>query len=115
MSSTPAPGVITDTARLVRDAADGDRGALWRLAEPERQLDSNVIRLAPDAEVAGHVEPDLDVLVCVVGGSGQLETAGGARSWRPARWSGCRTARGARSPPDRTGSVTSPCTAAAPA
>ncbi|WP_328323509.1 MULTISPECIES: cupin domain-containing protein [unclassified Streptomyces] len=83
MSSTPAPGVITDTARLVRDAADGDRGALWRLAEPERQLDSNVIRLAPDAEVAGHVEPDLDVLVCVVGGSGQLETAGGRQELAP--------------------------------
>ncbi|WP_327299243.1 MULTISPECIES: hypothetical protein [unclassified Streptomyces] len=83
MSSTPAPGVVTDTARLVRDATEGDRGALWRLAEPERQLDSNVIRLTPDAEVAGHVEPDLDVLVCVVGGGGQLETAGGRQQLAP--------------------------------
>ncbi|MFJ3696871.1 hypothetical protein ACIPW9_22440 [Streptomyces sp. NPDC090052] len=83
MSSTPAPGVVTDTARLVRDASDGDRGALWRLAEPGRQLDSNVIRLAPDAEVAGHVEPDLDVLVCVVGGGGLLETAGGRQELAP--------------------------------
>ncbi|WP_371793312.1 hypothetical protein OG285_34695 [Streptomyces sp. NBC_01471] len=83
MSRTPAPGAVTDTARLFRDAADGDRGALWRLAEPGRQLDSNVIRLAPEAGVAGHVEPDLDVLVCVVGGSGWLETAGGSQQLAP--------------------------------
>ncbi|MFE2378969.1 cupin domain-containing protein [Streptomyces sp. NPDC059398] len=83
MSLTPAPGVVTDTARLLRDAGDGDRGALWRLAEPGRQLDSNVIRLAPEAQVAGHVEPDLDVLVCVVGGSGRLETADGPQELTP--------------------------------
>ncbi|WP_328315929.1 hypothetical protein [Streptomyces sp. NBC_00388] len=83
MSRTPVPGVVTDTARLVRAAADEDRGALWRLAEPGRQLDSNVIRLAPDAGVAGHVEPDLDVLVCVVGGSGRLETTEGPQALAP--------------------------------
>lgn len=83
LSRTPAPGVVTDTARLVRDAAGEDRGALWRLAEPGRQLDSNVIRLAPDTGVAGHVEPDLDVLVCVVDGGGQLETADGRQDLAP--------------------------------
>lgn len=83
MSPTPAPGVVTDTVRLVREATEAERGALWRLAEPARQLDSNVIRLPPDAGVDAHVEPDLDVLVCVVGGSGGLETAEGRQDLGP--------------------------------
>ncbi|MCX4552763.1 hypothetical protein OG204_02905 [Streptomyces sp. NBC_01387] len=83
MSSPFAPGVVADTARLVRDAADGQRGALWRLTDPARQLDSNTIRLAPGTGVAGHVEPDLDVLLCVLDGDGQLETAEGQQELRP--------------------------------
>nr|WP_255306369.1 AraC family ligand binding domain-containing protein [Streptomyces sp. Wb2n-11] len=65
-------------------------GVLWRLSGSGRQLDANVIRLAPRARVAPHVEPDLDVLVYVAQGAGLLECDGerhelapGAVAWLP--------------------------------
>lgn len=72
----PAPRLLADTAALT--AAAGSAGVLWRLAEPGRQLDANLVRLAPGQRVAPHAEPDLDVLVLVVGGTGTLH-ADGAR------------------------------------
>ncbi|MEV6793018.1 hypothetical protein AB0M87_13655 [Streptomyces sp. NPDC051320] len=74
MSSTSVPGVIADAAGLVREASAGQRGALWRLAEPGRQLDAQVVRLEPGAEVAKPVEPEADVLLCVFAGRGRLLT-----------------------------------------
>ncbi|MFI0897487.1 cupin domain-containing protein [Streptomyces sp. NPDC020983] len=77
----PPSGAGDERARVVGDAAAaaaaaGDPGGvLWKLSEPGRQLDANVVRLGPGARVAPHVEPDLDVLVLVLGGSGEL--AGG--------------------------------------
>ncbi|MFD8087307.1 cupin domain-containing protein [Kitasatospora sp. NPDC059722] len=83
MTSDPRPGVLTCLDGLL-DRAPADRGgALWRLAEEGRQLDANVIRLLPHAEVAAHVEPDLDVLVQVLEGSGHLETAAGRQVLAP--------------------------------
>ncbi|MEV8566223.1 hypothetical protein AB0436_11720 [Streptomyces sp. NPDC051322] len=74
MSSTSVPRVIAYAAGLVREASAGQRGALWRLAEPGRQLDADVVRLEPGAEAAGRVEPDVDVLLCVIAGRGRLLT-----------------------------------------
>lgn len=67
----PLPRVLCDTAAL--DGASA--GALWRLAEPGRQLDANVVRIPPGQEVGTHREPDLDVLLLVLAGHGTL-TAG---------------------------------------
>ncbi|MGW2250000.1 cupin domain-containing protein [Kitasatospora sp. NPDC001660] len=83
MTSDPGPGVLIHLDALL-DRAPADRsGALWRLAEEGRQLDANVIRLLPNAEVPEHVEPDLDVLVQVLGGSGYLETHNGRQALSP--------------------------------
>ncbi|MGY0056081.1 cupin domain-containing protein [Streptomyces sp. LZ34] len=60
---------------LLRGVAADRGGALWRLAVEGRQLDANVIRLPADAQVDAHMEPDLDVLLYVTGGSGWLEVA----------------------------------------
>ncbi|MFE1578002.1 cupin domain-containing protein [Streptomyces fradiae] len=78
MAASPEASVLARMAELVRAMPAERGGALWRLAEPDRQLDANVVRLAPGAEVAVHVEPDLDVLVFVVSGQGRLETGDGA-------------------------------------
>ncbi|MEU8352154.1 MULTISPECIES: hypothetical protein [Streptomyces] len=52
-------------------------GALWKLAEPGRQLDANVVRLPPRQRVDTHAEPDLDVLFLVVAGDGTLDGSDG--------------------------------------
>ncbi|MET7616832.1 hypothetical protein [Streptomyces sp. NPDC005408] len=79
MSVPPEVGVLADVEELLRDLPADRSGALWRLSGEGRQLDSNVIRMLPGTRVSGHVEPDLDVLLCVLGGSGRLEIDGGRR------------------------------------
>jgi quercetin dioxygenase-like cupin family protein len=60
--------------------SDGPGGARWRLGEPGRQLDANVIHLPAGRHVGTHREPDLDVLLVVVAGSGTLGTPRGRQA-----------------------------------
>ncbi|MCH0542991.1 AraC family ligand binding domain-containing protein [Streptomyces sp. MUM 203J] len=90
MTAPPVPGVPARMPDLVRSMPAERGGVLWKLAAEGRQLDANVVRLAPGAEVAAHVEPDLDVLLYVVNGSGRLDAAdgpspleGGSVVWLP--------------------------------
>lgn len=73
----PEDGVLGDLDELLSEVGTERGGALWSLAVRSRQLDANVIRLPAGARVAAHVEPDLDVLLCVVEGSGSLTTPAG--------------------------------------
>lgn len=73
---TPVPVVLCDT-RALTDGQPGQSGALWRLAESGRQLDANLVHLPPHEHVGTHAEPDLDVLLHVVAGSGTLGTGDG--------------------------------------
>nr|WP_228047467.1 cupin domain-containing protein [Saccharopolyspora sp. HNM0983] len=52
----------------------GAGGVLWKLAEPGRQLDANLVHLAADQHVPAHAEPDVDVLLLVVRGAGVLRS-----------------------------------------
>lgn len=77
-------GTSESSARLLADldsylaqAAADQRGALWRLAEPSRQLDANLVRLPPNAEVDVHREPDVDVLVVAIAGHGTVHAESG--------------------------------------
>ncbi|MFJ2724204.1 hypothetical protein [Streptomyces collinus] len=85
------PRLLCDTGALA-DAPPQAAGVLWKLAETGRQLDANVVRLAPGDRVDSHREPDLDVLVLVVRGDGVLgkgatdapePLAEGALCWLP--------------------------------
>ncbi|MEU5089228.1 hypothetical protein [Streptomyces sp. NPDC021356] len=87
----PGPRVLCDARALAEDP-QAAAGVLWKLAESGRQLDANLVRLAPGARVAPHAEPDLDVLVYVVCGGGTLGAgpqeeprglAEGATVWLP--------------------------------
>lgn len=80
--SDEIPRVLCDTAELIAGAGD-DAGALWRLAEPGRQLDSNVVRLPPGERVDTHAEPDLDVMLLVLSGAGTLTTDEGDQHLAP--------------------------------
>ncbi|MFF5160177.1 hypothetical protein ACFY3N_28820 [Streptomyces sp. NPDC000348] len=74
----PLPRVLCDTAALAA-LDDASAGALWRLAEPGRQLDANVVRIPPGHGVGTHREPDLDVLLLVLAGRGTLTGPDGPR------------------------------------
>lgn len=69
--------LLTDLDECLAQADDGQRGALWRLAEPARQLDANLVRLPPNAEVDVHREPDVDVLLVAVAGHGTVHAESG--------------------------------------
>ncbi|WP_016905277.1 hypothetical protein [Streptomyces xiaopingdaonensis] len=65
-------------------------GILWKLAEPGRQLDANLVRLSAGEHIGTHAEPDLDVLILIVTGGGVMHTpegelplTGGALTWLP--------------------------------
>ncbi|MET8942805.1 hypothetical protein ABZX30_04240 [Streptomyces sp. NPDC004542] len=75
----PAPRVLCDTGSLT-PPDDETAGALWRLAEPGRQLDANVVLLPPARRVAPHTEPDLDVLLLIVAGEGTLISTRGTQT-----------------------------------
>lgn len=90
MNDVPEPSVVCDARALLAERAGDDAGVLWRLAESGRQLDANLVHLAADATVGVHAEPDLDVLLFVVSGTGTLTGAGevlaltaGALTWLP--------------------------------
>ena len=79
----PLPRVLCDTAELLALAGDAPTGALWRLAEPGRQLDANVVRVPASGRVGTHTEPDLDVLLLVLDGAASLVCTDGDRPLRP--------------------------------
>lgn len=89
----PVPVVLCDTKALAQ-GLPAPAGALWKLAESGRQLDANFIHLPPRQRVDSHTEPDLDVLLLIVAGSGTVEGVDGPHSlaagsllWLP---HGCR-------------------------
>ncbi|MEU9444418.1 hypothetical protein AB0D42_26740 [Streptomyces sp. NPDC048304] len=61
-------------ARALAESPPLPGGVLWKLAESGRQLDANVVRLAPGDRITAHTETQLDVLVLVVSGDGALGT-----------------------------------------
>ncbi|WP_343599453.1 DUF2249 domain-containing protein [Mycobacterium sp.] len=90
LAGTPLPRILANTG----DAAnDPDlTGAVWKLEVRERDLDSNIIALAPGGGIAAHTGADVDVLIHVLAGSGRLSTeqseidlAPGALLWLPKR------------------------------
>ncbi|UQS25053.1 hypothetical protein L1857_20665 [Amycolatopsis thermalba] len=66
----------TVPANLTRIAAAGEDapGVLWRLREEGRQLDANLVHLPAGERIGTHTEPDLDVLLVVVTGTGTVTT-----------------------------------------
>lgn len=75
LTSTPLPRVLVDTTTITADTTAADvTGAAWKLQVRERDLDSNIIALPPGGTIDAHTGPDLDVLVHVLAGGGQLAT-----------------------------------------
>ncbi|MET9604321.1 hypothetical protein ABZZ17_04540 [Streptomyces sp. NPDC006512] len=78
MMTHPHPaGVLTDLDAVIADAPADATGAVWRLTEAGRGLDSNLIRLRPGTVIGEHAEPTVDVLLVVVWGGGRIDTEDG--------------------------------------
>ncbi|WP_329125933.1 zinc ribbon domain-containing protein [Streptomyces sp. NBC_01465] len=75
--TTPAAARTLTTLDGLLALGEQRQGALWRLAEPGRGLDANVVRLGPGAVVGEHSDDVLDVLLVVLDGEGQLVTPEG--------------------------------------
>ncbi|ATG54649.1 cupin [Brachybacterium ginsengisoli] len=91
--------VLTNTAQ---QGEDPRRGAVWSITEPERELDSNLIRLPPGDGIPSHLGAEVDTLVHVVRGSGTLLGEDGEEPLRPGDVALLprRTVRGFRAGPD---------------
>jgi quercetin dioxygenase-like cupin family protein len=92
MPGQDRPRILGDAAAVVAGAAPDAAGAVWKLQMQPRDLDANIIRLPAGAGIEPHAGPDLDVLLVVLDGSGQLgtelgpvELRSGALVWLPRR------------------------------
>jgi hypothetical protein len=69
--------LLADLDWMLAQCAPSSAGAVWRLQEPERQLDANLVRLPADERIELHREPDVDVLLLPLIGGGTLHTDAG--------------------------------------
>jgi uncharacterized protein (DUF2249 family) len=81
LTTSGLPRVLCDT-RLEVGEVDA-AGAVWKLQQRDRDLDSNIIWLPPDGCIDPHQGPDFDVLIHVLDGNGHLDTERGALSLKP--------------------------------
>ena len=85
------PQLLTNTAdHAVGLGSDEREGAVWRLEPAERDLDANIIALAPHGSIERHTGPALDVLIHVFSGGGvlvsgeeEIALVAGAVVWLP--------------------------------
>ena len=82
-TAAPLPRVLVDTTDVSSRAQPDVAGAVWKLQARERDLDSNVIALPPGGTIDAHAGPDLDVLIHILSGGGQLTTERGVLDLRP--------------------------------
>ncbi len=84
LANTPLPRVLINTTTVTADTTASDvTGAAWKLEARERDLDSNIIALPPGQTIDAHTGPELDVLIHVLAGGGQLTTELGTIDLQP--------------------------------
>ncbi|MGH9065947.1 MAG: cupin domain-containing protein [Acidimicrobiales bacterium] len=82
MSEPGSPGAVpVDLARQWRGASGN--GVLWTL-DGSSELNVNLVRLDPGAEVGEHVNAEVEVVLAVLEGSGQVVVDGIAHPLGPA-------------------------------
>lgn len=88
LTAQPLPRILVDTSELGSELSPGASepdasGAVWKLQVRARDLDSNIIALPSRGSIEAHDGPDLDVLIHVLAGDGQLTTERGTIDLRP--------------------------------
>lgn len=69
----PSAAEVVDLARLWRTASGN--GVLWSLAS-SREQNVNLVRLEPGAQIGEHVNNEVEVVLAVLEGSGQVTVNG---------------------------------------
>ncbi|MDI3315177.1 MAG: DUF2249 domain-containing protein [Mycobacterium sp.] len=82
LTATPLPRILVNTAEATAMEPDR-RGAVWKLDVPDRDLDCNIIALPPGGGIDTHAGAEVDVVIHVLAGSGQLVTEGGTIDLAP--------------------------------
>lgn len=71
--------ILTNTSQQPEEPR---RGAVWSITEPERELDTNLIRLPAGENIPPHLGAEVDTLIHVVRGEGKLVTEAGEEPLR---------------------------------
>lgn len=78
-TAVPVPKLLCDAQAMADELGNLSAGAVWKLAESDRQLDANLVHLPAGRRVDAHAEAALDVLLVIVSGSGELESGEGEK------------------------------------
>lgn len=78
-AAVPVPKLLCDARAVAEELGTLSAGAVWKLAESDRQLDANLVHLPAGRSVDAHAESALDVMLVVVSGSGELESGEGEK------------------------------------
>ncbi len=73
LASSPLPRVLCNTV-MAAEADPAHAGVAWKLQMRRRDLDSNIIHLPAESIFEMHTGPELDVLIHVLDGAGELTT-----------------------------------------
>lgn len=92
LSSTAVPWILTNTQTTGDGVAADPAGVVWKLEVQSRELDADVTSLAAHQDTDMHIGPEMDALIHVLSGSGELTTelgtielTPGALLWMPRR------------------------------
>jgi quercetin dioxygenase-like cupin family protein len=72
------PRLLGDAELVVSTAREGSAGVAWKLEPTPRQLDANIVHLTSYRGIDMHTGPELDVLILVLDGGGELLTDNGS-------------------------------------
>ena len=74
LSSTAVPWILTNTASCGDGVEPDPAGVVWKLEVQGRELDAEVTSLAAHQDTGMHTGPEMDALIHVLSGDGQLIT-----------------------------------------
>ncbi|MBS9532093.1 DUF2249 domain-containing protein [Mycobacterium sp. M1] len=83
LSTTALPWVLTDTTTTGAGVEPDPAGLVWKLEVQNRELDADVTELPAHGDTGMHTGPEVDALIHVLSGDGELHTELGTIDLKP--------------------------------